>query len=443
MTLQEQVATYTHDLETALRETEGLFKAAQAILGARELETICQNLITHFNNLVHADQMILYLVDHEKQTILLAVQHGTVDDHLPMTYQELHDGISGLVFRTKHSIISLHPDDGIEPEATRKRRRQLNIGPLVVVPLMTKDTVIGTITAINRLEKRVFTQHDIDLLMALATQAAAAIENVQLYQLAQQELAERKRAEAALQQANEQLAKLNADKDKFFSIMAHDLKGPFMPLLGASDLMMQLTESLTRTQLKQMAEVINLSAKNVFALLENLLHWARLQQRQMKAKPEAVNLKLVVRNNLSLLNGNATDKNIKLISTMADDLFAYADQYMLDTVVRNLISNAIKFTPQGGEVTIGAVKLAPDFIEVAVTDTGVGVDERTKQRLFKIDQHVTTIGTAKEQGTGLGLKICYEMVVQNGGQIWIEGELGQGTTVKFTLPQLGSSYGTS
>ncbi len=178
--LEAQVAERTKELnqakeeiETALHEMQGLFEAAQSILGANNLPDICQNFINHFNRIVQADQMVLYLLDHRQRKVLLHIG-------LYLSYDELAAGISGLVFKSKQPILSHHADDGIEPEATRARRKREGDPHLAVVPLVTKGQVIGTITIVNAKEKRCFTQHDIDFLMTLATQAAAAIENLQL-----------------------------------------------------------------------------------------------------------------------------------------------------------------------------------------------------------------------------------------------------------------------
>ena len=191
-------------LRHALRETELLFAAAQAILGASDLHTVHQHLIQHFNNLIDADWSALFLVDHARREIVARRGYGNlnkeewVNSVEKMTYAELDAGISGRVFRTKTPVLSLSADDGIEPERTKQQRMDDDTGALIVVPLVARGEVIGTFTAINRLHQRLFTQHDVDVLMSLATQAAAAIHNVRLYEAVQEELVERRRIEAAL-----------------------------------------------------------------------------------------------------------------------------------------------------------------------------------------------------------------------------------------------------
>ncbi len=238
------------------------------------------------------------------------------------------------------------------------------------------------------------------------------------------------------QQAKE-LTQTNADKDKFFSIMAHDLKGPFMPLLGNAELLTEMGDILPPEEVKQLGASIQRTARSVFNLLENLLQWARLQMGRMEYHPESIELADLARKSVDLLQDNAKVKGIRLVNVIEHGIFVSADVYMLNTVIRNLTSNALKFTPQNGQVTISA--RLPDaggkdkgFVEVSVSDTGVGISDEVKKKLFKIDQHVTTVGTGRETGTGLGLIMCHEMVMKGGGRIWVESELGKGTAVKFT-----------
>ncbi len=249
-----------------------------------------------------------------------------------------------------------------------------------------------------------------------------------------EDITKRKQIEAALQQANKDLTKLNADKDKFFSIVAHDLRGPFSPLLGLSKFLLNMADKATPADIKELGGSIHRSAKNVYNLLENLLQWSRMQSGHMPYEPISLNLKEIIEPCITLLTINATEKEITLQSNLTVDLPVYADKNMLDTILRNLTTNALKFTPKGGQITISAQPGQDSLVEVSVSDTGIGISPENIAKLFKIEVNHTTQGTAKEQGTGLGLIICQEMVEQNGGKIWVESKLGLGTTVKFTIP---------
>jgi len=237
-----------------------------------------------------------------------------------------------------------------------------------------------------------------------------------------------------LEHVVEDLRALNASKDKFFSIVAHDLRGPFMPLLGTSELLAEMGSDLSSQQVEELGASLNRSAKNVYDLLNNLLEWSRLQMGRMEYDPQTINLTEIINRNLKLLVENAVQKELTLQGEETEtELTVYADEQMIDTVLRNLITNALKFTPKGGTITICSQEKG-QFVEASVVDTGVGISAEDVDKLFKIDVHHSTSGTANEQGTGLGLIMCKEMVEQNGGQIWVESEIGKGTTFAFTVP---------
>lgn len=242
-----------------------------------------------------------------------------------------------------------------------------------------------------------------------------------------------------LRAQREQLIALNASKDKFFSIIAHDLKGPFLPLLGNLELLAEMADTLSPQDVRAMSSSSHRSAKLVFDLLESLLVWSRIQMGHMDYQPEPLNLHEIVQQTTSVLNNVAKSKNITLTNTVATGLAVYTDPNMLDMVVRNLTNNALKFTRPQGRVTIMAQKMDEDWVTVSVQDTGIGMTEVVKQKIFQPDQHVTTAGTNKEKGSGLGLIMCQEIVQMYGGTIWAESELDVGTTVNFTVPIKESS----
>lgn len=245
-----------------------------------------------------------------------------------------------------------------------------------------------------------------------------------------------------LQVANDTLTKINADKDKFFSIVAHDLKGPFLPLLGNAEILANMALELDRQDVQAMSQTIHRSAERVLDLLNNLLQWSRLQMGRMEYKPIELDIQQIAQRNLQLLGDNAKEKQITLINQITEPCFIWGDIYMVDTIFRNLISNAVKFTHQHGTVTVSA-KIQPKsllektkatMLELIVEDNGVGLDADHQAKIFTIGTHHTTLGTAQEKGTGLGLIMCREMVERNGGTIWVNSEAGQGSRFTFTLP---------
>jgi len=192
------------------------------------------------------------------------------------------------------------------------------------------------------------------------------------------------------------------------------------------------------------------SAQITYNLLENLLDWARMQMDGIDFQPEWVDLQALILNTTRLLGDVASRKNVQLNNLITSETPVYADDNMLETVIRNLTSNAIKFTPPGGTVTLSAKPAQPPvtpgnsqpadhnhWLEVSVSDTGVGIAPDDLPKLFSLGEHHTTYGTAQEKGSGLGLLICKEMVEKHGGQIWIDSQVGAGTTVKFTLKAIG------
>lgn len=244
----------------------------------------------------------------------------------------------------------------------------------------------------------------------------------------------------ALQKANLTLTRLNADKDKFFSIIAHDLRGPFNALLGNAQLLAASPEYLKPDEFQEMSQSIYRSAKAVYQLLDSLLIWAQLQQvGGMQCQPEPIELKGLAEETLAVFEQIATQKEIVLSSIIPASYRVQADRLMLETIIRNLVGNALKFTPRGGRVTVtgkNGLEGQAGWVKVSVQDTGVGMNQADIARLFRLDTSHSTPGTEKEKGSGLGLIICQEMVERNGGQIWVESEVGQGTTVEFTVPML-------
>ena len=235
----------------------------------------------------------------------------------------------------------------------------------------------------------------------------------------------------------ENLEKTNAEKDKFFSIIAHDLKSPFSGFIGLTQIMVDDIEDISLTEMKEFSKTMQSSATNLYKLLENLLEWARMQRGLIEFSPQESNLKSIIDQNLEFAAGAAKNKDIELISHIPETTSIYADLPILNTVIRNLISNAIKFTPRGGTVEVGTIDTNNDHktteVCVYIKDNGLGMNEDTLGKLFKIDQKVSRPGTENEPSTGLGLLLCKEFIEKLGGRIWVESEIGKGSTFYFTL----------
>jgi PAS domain S-box-containing protein len=242
-----------------------------------------------------------------------------------------------------------------------------------------------------------------------------------------------KKAEAEIKHRSEELHELNATKDKFFSIIAHDLKSPFNSILGFSEMLKNEARDLDINSIEQYAGIINSSAQHTFELLINLLDWARMQQGKIPFEPKPVLFNDIVNSEFERLKETAGKKNISLIDENQRNIILKADENMLCSVIRNLISNAIKFTPKQGFVKVSA-EFRDDYVHILVSDSGIGINPEIIGKLFKIETSFTTRGTENEKGTGLGLLLCKEFIEKHGGKIWVESEEGKGSTFGFSLP---------
>ncbi|NWJ51527.1 MAG: PAS domain-containing sensor histidine kinase [Bacteroidetes bacterium] len=246
------------------------------------------------------------------------------------------------------------------------------------------------------------------------------------------DITEQKAIEEEIKQKNLELQKLNSEKDKFFSIIAHDLKSPFNAIVGFSNLLIEKAKEKDCDSIEDYAHIILKSSEKVMDLLSNLMEWSRSQTGRMNFNPKEIDFVNLINDNLELFNTIAKQKSITITSKIPTSLKIQADESMINTILRNLISNALKFTYSEGKITLSAEKRKTEII-VSVSDTGVGIPQSTIEKLFRIDENVSTIGTQKEVGTGLGLILCKEFVEMHGGKIWVESEPGKNSTFSFTL----------
>lgn len=251
------------------------------------------------------------------------------------------------------------------------------------------------------------------------------------------DITERKQAEEALKENEARLREAVATRDKFFSIIAHDLKNPFNSILGFSDLLAEQVSNKNYEGIEEYSSIIQNSSQRVMDLLMNLLEWSRSQTGRMEYNPEFVELHTLINQARELMEDAAHQKSITIELQIPRNFRAIADKAMISTTLRNLISNAVKFTNPGGLITISVGQEEEELI-VSIADNGVGIKKELIDKLFKVEGSNSTEGTQKEKGTGLGLILCKEFIGKHGGRIWAESELGKGSTFYFTLP-LGNS----
>jgi signal transduction histidine kinase len=234
---------------------------------------------------------------------------------------------------------------------------------------------------------------------------------------------------------NQELVELNAAKDKFFSIIAHDLKSPFNSIMGLSEVLVEQIQKKDYAGIEKYAGIIHNSSQRAVDLLMNLMEWSLSQTGRMEFIPEQIEMVELINEVEYLSNDIARQKSITISKDVPNHATVFADKAMISAVLRNLVSNAIKFTKPGGQITISAVE-KPDELIVSVADTGVGISNDRNENLFRLDESYSTTGTNNEKGTGLGLILCKEFIEKHGGKIWVESQEGKGSIFSFTIPTL-------
>lgn len=237
-----------------------------------------------------------------------------------------------------------------------------------------------------------------------------------------------------IEQDRRKLEALYQTQNKLFSIIAHDLRSPFINILGLSDILMGTVKENTDPESEKCTELINSTAKTTLNLLDNLLNWAKSQTGELGFTPEKLILSEVIMEIIGLKMSSAKAKNISLQYVHTDDIELITDKNILETILRNLISNALKFTNIGGRIKVTATALG-EQVEISIADNGVGMTEETIRKIFDLSTNITLRGTANENGSGLGLVLCKEFVKKLDGRLWVESEKGKGSTFKFTLPR--------
>jgi len=249
-----------------------------------------------------------------------------------------------------------------------------------------------------------------------------------------QDITKRKKFEEQLIKYTEELKLLNSAKDKFFSIISHDLRSPFNSLLGLTEYITHSYNEMTPLEIKSSISNVYNSSKQVYNLILNLLEWSLIQSGRLTVNKSVINLAELGNEIMNLYGEGANHKKINLINSMNQEILVYADKYMIDTIVRNFVSNSIKFTNHGGQIIIKGI-INGDNAEVSVTDTGIGLSQEDQKNLFRIDEQTRRDGTANEKGTGLGLILCKEFIEKNNGVLWVESEEGKGSRFSFTVPR--------
>ncbi|MEK7718164.1 MAG: ATP-binding protein [Bacteroidota bacterium] len=292
---------------------------------------------------------------------------------------------------------------------------------LIGVVLQISSRIIGVLVLQHYQEENIYKEEHLRFLDSIASQIANVIE--------------RRRAKEDLEKSEANLRESNATKDKFFSIISHDLKSPFNAIVGFSDILVEQVREKNLEGIEEYAKIIQDSSQRAMDLLMNLMEWSRSQTGRMEFSPQYLDIDVLINDATELLSDVAHQKLIAISRELPQNIRVFADKAMIGTLLRNLISNAIKFTYPGGSIVVSAEQ-KQDELKVTISDNGIGINADAMGKLFRIEESYSTKGTQNEQGTGLGLILCKEFIEKHGGKIWAESEVGKGSKFSFTIPKV-------
>lgn len=398
-------------------ENQVLLEITQGITITSNLDELLRLIHKSLGSVVYAENIFLALFD--KTTGLFDFPYF-IDkiDEKPMPTSLAHS-CTMFVYKTARPLVLTQDVFDALVEKGEVELIGTNSPSWIGVPLQTPSEVIGVMVLQHYEKENVYSENDVDFLVSIGSQIAVAIS--------------RKKAEEEINRKNEELQSANAEKDKFFSIIAHDLRGPLSAFVSATQILNEEASSMSPGDISEITNSMTKSASNIYNLLENLLEWSRLRRDGIDFLPVRLSLKEYITESVALLSETALKKGITVKDLADSNIVVEADRHMLFTVIRNLLSNAVKFSNSGGIVTVTASKTNDGMAEISVRDTGIGMSEELLSRLFKINGKTSRNGTAGEASTGLGLLLCKEFVEKGGGTLKVESQLGSGSIFSFTV----------
>lgn len=420
-------------------EITNLYDTTKDLSGVQKnLNELLDMLVKRAVRLLNRTDGGMYLFDRATNDLVVAASTNPLK---PVgTRVKLGEGMAGRVAMDRQPMII---DDYCSWPNRLPIYNGTELTSVIEVPMLYQGELIGVIVVEEFGENAPrFTENDLRLLTIFAGQAAGAVHASRLLSDLQkinkeleQIIFERKQIEVQLQKYADQLKALNDTKNKFFSIIAHDLRSPLQGVLGLFEILKTDFNTLSTEEAKHYIDIVENSLQKQYELLSDLLEWARLQTESVVTEFETFPLQLEVKKITDPLLILAIEKNIRLINNVDEKIELYADKNLIGIVIRNLVSNGIKFTHSGGLVSISAM-IKNNHAEITVSDTGVGIPKESLEKLFRIDIRNSTDGTLKEKGTGLGLILCKEIIEKLGGNIQIESRIDKGTKVIFLVPYL-------
>ncbi|MCX6168068.1 MAG: PAS domain S-box protein [Ignavibacteriales bacterium] len=396
---------------------KALYEISEATFIATDMDALYKRIHEVISTLITAKNF--YIAIYDEKSDLISFPYFVDEFDPPQPTKKTGKGLTEYVLRNGRGMLV---DSNLDLQLRKMGEVELIGEPQAIwlgVPLKVNGKTIGVIVCQDYENENAYDETAMQLLTYIAEQVAQVIE--------------RKRSSDEIQKISDELLQLNQTKDKFFSIISHDLKNPFQSINSALKLLLSEEETLTDDERNNFLHGILNTSTKAYSLLENLLVWSRHQMGKIDYKSEKIELYEVIVGSFVLLRNSAFLKNITLINKIERGIYVIADRNMLDTVIRNIITNAIKFTREDGTIVIES-KIENDLIEIMVIDNGIGIPAENLKKLFRIDQSISTQGTKNETGTGLGLILCKEFVEKNNGTIHVESEPGIGTKISFTLP---------
>lgn len=396
---------------------EALYQISEAAYTASDMSSLYRKIHDAVSLLMPA--VNFYIAIYDDNTDMISFPYMVDEFDPPYPPKKAGKGLTEYILRKGEATLV---DEKLDLELRKKGEVEMVGTPTLIwlgVPLKVELKTIGVIVVQDYHNAYTYGEEEKQVLVFVAEQVAHVIE--------------RKRNSEAIKKFSEELKELNKTKDKFFSIIAHDLRNPFITILGFSDILLSDYNELSDEERKFYIAEMEKSATLSHDLLQNLLQWARAQTERIDYKPQKLQLKSIVKENFQLIENTANGKEIKLIHSITDNLFVYADEDMLNTILRNLLTNAIKFSNKNSSIKVNA-ESKDKFVQVEIIDSSTGMDQKTIDRLFRLDTTSSNPGTGGETGTGLGLILCKEFVEKHNGKIWVKSEIGKGSTFSFTLP---------
>jgi len=426
-----EVAIYKHSmemqLERQLRSEELISRISTQLLATKteDLDNAITNSLKHFSEYAGVDKSFIFFINEAENTYSSRYEWCSKEKFSSIKKVQ-NVPIKNLEWSLKHfannEVLTVNTVSEIPDEAKVERDfvKSLGVKSYTAVGFKYNNKIKGVIGFDSIVKEKKWEERE--------------LLSVRLFSEIIANTLERKQIEQQLIDSEKNLRELNAAKDKFFSIIAHDLKNPFMGILGFTEILSNSFEQYDDAEKKKMISFVKRSAESAYKLLENLLEWSRIQIGVAKAEPAQTDISILINETITSLKDFSHTKNIKIITTVQNETYVYADEEMIKSVIRNLLTNAIKFSHPDGYIKITSVE-SKDTINVSIIDKGIGIKAGILENLFRIDKSTTTKGTLGEKGTGLGLILCKEFMEKNNGNLVVSSIEKEGSTFTIVLPK--------